>query len=96
MAADGSEEVFLRRGSSASWSPDSKNIVFHASASGVGLPIKPDPGAATEDSDIFVVNVDDVIVGADEATNLTNSPAAIDDDPAWSPDGQTIVAHEPR
>ena len=91
MAADGSEEVFLRRGSSASWSPDSKNVVFHASASGVGLPIKPDPGAATEDSDIFIANVDDVIAGVAGATNLTNNPATIDDDPAWSPDGQTVA-----
>jgi len=91
MAANGSEEMYLRRGSSASWSPDSKNLVFHASASGVDLPIKPDPGAATEDSDIFRLNVDDFIAGAADATNLTNNDATIDDDPAWSPDGQTIV-----
>jgi Tol biopolymer transport system component len=91
MAADGSEEVHLRRGSSASWSPDGKNIVFHASASGAGVPIKPDPGAATEDSDIFMLNVDDSISGAAEATNLTHNSATIDDDPAWSPDGQTIA-----
>src|SRR5262249_27770291 len=47
MNTDGSEQRFLIRGSSATWSPDSKNIAFHASASGLGLPIKTDPGAAT-------------------------------------------------
>lgn len=91
MAANGSEEQHLIRGSSASWSPDGKNLVFHASASGVGLPIKPDPGAATEDSDIFRLNVDDFVAGAEGAANLTNNPATIDDDAAWSPDGQTIA-----
>ena len=91
MEADGSGQVALTRGSSASWSPDSKNVVFHASASGLGLPIKADPGAATEDSDLFVLNVDDFLVGAEGARNLTNNDAAIDDDPDWSPDGQTIV-----
>ncbi len=91
MAADGSEEVYLRRGSSASWSPDGKNVVFHASASGAGVPIKPDPGAATEDSDIFILNVDDFLAGVEDARNLTNNDAAIDDDPDWSPDGQTII-----
>jgi Tol biopolymer transport system component len=91
MAADGTEEAHLTRGSSASWSPDGKNIVFHASASGAGLPIKPDPGAATEDSDIFILNVDDVLAGIEGARNLTNNDSAVDDDPDWSPDGQTIV-----
>ena len=36
MNPDGSEQVHLTRGSSATWSPDSKNIAFHASASGTG------------------------------------------------------------
>jgi Tol biopolymer transport system component len=91
MEADGSEEAHLIRGSSATWSPDSENIAFHASASGTGLPIKPDPGAATSDSDIFVMNVDDSLDGSPEPVNITNSPLAIDDDPDWSPNGQTII-----
>src|SRR2546426_11320059 len=58
MNANGSGQTFVTRGSSATWSPDGKQTAFHASASGTGLPIKPDPGAATTDNDIFVVNVD--------------------------------------
>jgi Tol biopolymer transport system component len=57
----------------------------------VGLPIKGDPGAATFDSDIFVVNVDDALSGAATRRNITNSPDAIDDDADWSPDGQKIA-----
>lgn len=91
MNTDGTEQTWLTRGSSATWSPDSKDIAFHASASGTALPIKPDPGAATFDSDIFVLNVDDVLEHGAGRKNLTNNPAAIDDDPDWSPDGQKIA-----
>ncbi len=86
MNTDGTEQTHLIRGSSATWSPDSKNIAFHASASGAGLPIRPDPGAPTTDSAIFVMNVDD-----GGPTNITNSPGKIDQDPDWSPDGHKIV-----
>jgi WD40-like Beta Propeller Repeat len=51
MNADGTDQTFLARGGSPSWPPDGKYIAFHASASGTALPIKPDPGAATFDSD---------------------------------------------
>ncbi len=110
MNTDGTEQTLLIRGSSATWSPDSKTIAFHASASYyasgglvTGTPIRPDPGSATTDSDIFVVNVDDianaedVLAKTEQATNITNSPDWIDDDPDWStsptsaPGGQTIV-----
>lgn len=98
MNTDGSEQTPLLRGGSASWSPDGKRIAFHRSASGTGLPVKPDPGAATTDSDIFVINLDDFLGGTEEAMNLTNNgPAAVDDDPDWSPAGQQIVytSHAP-
>jgi len=91
MNADGSEQTFLTRGSSATWSPDCKDIAFHASASGTGTPIRTDPGSATTDSDIFVANVDDLLAGSEPPRNLTNSAGMIDDDPDWSPDGQHIV-----
>ena len=91
MNTDGSEQVRLIRGSSATWSPDSRTIAFHASASGTGLPIKPDPGAATSDSDIFVLNVDDGLAGTEAPRNLTNSPEAIEDDADWSPHGQEVL-----
>jgi TolB protein len=91
MDVDGTEEAHLTRGSSGTWSPDSKNVAFHASASGIGQPIKADPGAATSDSDIFVVNVDDLLAGVAQPKNITKNPDAIDDDPDWSPYGQQIV-----
>jgi TolB protein len=91
MNADGSEQTFLTRGSSATWSPDCKEIAFHASASGIGTPTRTDPGSATTDSDIFVANVDDLLAGAAQPTNITNSDGIIDDDADWSPDGHSIV-----
>ncbi len=91
MNTDGTEQTHLIRGSSATWSPDSKYIAFHASASGTGVPIRTDPGSATSDSDIFVMNVDDRLAGVAGAANITNNPLTIDDDPDWSPDGQKIA-----
>ena len=87
MNTDGTEQVSLTRGNGGTWSPDGKRIAFHASASGKGLPINDDPGAAPADSDIFVVNVDDCrkvieATGVDDCRktpgphvkNITNSP----------------------
>ncbi len=91
MNTDGTEQTYLIRGSSATWSPDSKNIAFHASASGTGLPINANPGAPTSDSDIFVANVDDLLAGVAGSQNITNSSDARDDDADWSPDGTKIV-----
>jgi TolB protein len=91
MNTDGTEQTFLTHGSSATWSPDSKNIAFHASASGSGTPLRTDPGSATSDSDIFVANVDDLLAGVEQPRKLTNSPGIIDEDADWSPDGKTIA-----
>jgi TolB protein len=97
MDTDGTEQTLLTRGSSATWSPDSKTIAFHASASYyasgglvTGTPIRTDPGSATTDSDLFVANVDDLADAADplaktqQATNITNTPDQIEDDADWS------------
>jgi Tol biopolymer transport system component len=96
MNTDGSEQTLLARGSSASWSSDNKNIAFHASASGAGCLSRTDPGGAAGDSDIFVANVDDLLAGAEQPRNITNTPDKIDDDPDWSPAAQRIVytAHD--
>lgn len=68
-------------------------IAFHASGSGAGLPINPFPGSATTDSDIFVVNVDDLLENGAAPQNLTsNRVATVDDDPNWSPDGRKIFS----
>ena len=91
MNTDGTGQTWLVRGSSATWSPDGMSIAFHASVSGSGPPANPYPGSATLDSDIFVVNVRDVLEKTSAPRNLTNNPAAIDDDPDWSPDGKTII-----
>ena len=98
MNTDGTEQIKLTRGSSATWSPDSKKIAFHASKSGTGLPIRPDPGAPYPDSDIFVLNVDDCLdnlvdcrakekaaqpgVLPDFLKNVTNNGAATIDEDA--------------
>jgi TolB protein len=97
MDTTGGEQTLLRRASSSgSWSPDSKNIAYHASASGVGCPSRSDPGAAASDSDIFVVNLDDLLADTEQPTNITNTPDKIDDDADWSPTAQRLVytAHD--
>jgi TolB protein len=91
MNTDGSGQTFLTRGSSATWSPDSKLIAFHASASGAGLPTRTDPGAATSDSDIFVANLDDLAAGVEQPVNITDTPGEIEDDADWSPNGTKLV-----
>jgi TolB protein len=96
MDTDGAGQRLLRAGaSSATWSPDSKNIAFHASASGAGCPSRSDPGAAATDSDIFVANVDDLLAGLEQPRNITNTPDLVDDDPDWSPTGRIVyTAHD--
>jgi len=91
MKADGKDLTLLTRGSSATWSPDRKYIAFHRSASGLGLPINPNPGAGTTDSDVFVMKVPDDDDQIERPINITASPLDVEEDPDWSPDGQKIV-----
>jgi Tol biopolymer transport system component len=112
MEADGSNQQFLIRGSSASWSPAlsngqgtpiSRQIVFHASASGTGLPITTQPGAPALDNDLFVLNVDDCLqylslaLGTncrDLATNITKDLEPNDSAPDYN-DGQVSPPNPP-
>ena len=95
MESDGSGQTLLTRGSSATWSPNGKEIAFHASASGSGTPIRPNPGSATTDSDIFVVDVDDLLAGVAAPTNITDSADKVDDDADWSSAGRLVyTAHD--
>ena len=92
MNVNGTGQTHLVRGSSATWSPDGKRIAFHASASGTGQPIiLLRPGAATTDSDIFVLNVDDFLKHRAQPRNITKNPAAVDEDADWSSDGRKIL-----
>ena len=91
MNSDGSNQRHLIRGSSATWSPDGKHIAYHASASGRGTMNRTNPGSATSDSDLFILNVDDFLNGKGKPRNLTNDPTMIDEDADWSPDGKTIA-----
>jgi TolB protein len=85
------EHVHIVRGASASWHPDGRRIAYHASASGEGFPLRPNPGSQTSDSDIFSLSVDEFLAGEEAPVNLTNSAAWVDDDPDYSPDGQKIA-----
>lgn len=98
MNHDGTEQRFLTRGGSPTWSAAGRNgqparmIAFHASGSGAGLPINSFPGSATSDSDIFAVNLDDLLERNVPPKNLTSNRATtVDDDPNWSPDGRKII-----
>ena len=87
--------TFLTRGSSATWSPNGKEIAFHASASGSGTPVRTNPGSATTDSDLFVVDVDDLLAGVATPTDITNSADKVDDDADWSSAGRLVYsAHD--
>jgi TolB protein len=91
MDTNGDNQTFILHGSSATWSPDSKVIAYHASASGTGTPIRGDFGAPATDSDLFTLNLDDWLAGTAVPVNITNTPDVIEDDADWSPDGQTLV-----
>jgi Tol biopolymer transport system component len=97
----------LTRGSSASFDPTGANIVFHRSASDTYgtrisnfnlMGLRNEPGGPTIDSDIFLVNLEDLLEGG-EPVNLTNGLTSTpgvrgvyaSDDADWSPDGKWIA-----
>jgi len=96
-----SKPVYLTRGSSVSWSPDSKQIAFHRSSSGgygERIPGRTEPGGPTRDSDIFVAKLDDLTAKRQKVTNITENFEGLtpgvrssDDDADWSPDGKKIA-----
>ena len=61
MNTDGTEQTFLTRGSSATWSSEASTSRSMPRPRARGFRSRADPGAATTDSDIFVVNVDDFL-----------------------------------
>ena len=93
--------VHLTRGSSASWSPDSKRIAFHRSRSagyGIRIPGRSEPGGPTKDSDIFTAKLDDLLAKRTVLSNITEKfegvtpgTASSEDDADWSPDGKKIA-----
>ena len=98
--ADGTSDSDLNptpvtRGSSATWSPDGMRIAFHRSRSGTygpRIPGRTEPGGPTVDSDIFVVNLDDLLTDGEQPVNLTESLGATSEDDAdWSQDGLKIA-----
>jgi Tol biopolymer transport system component len=81
--ADGSDDVRLTDLGSTSgvdWSPDGSMLAFAG----------PGPENHRQGWDIYVINADGTGL-----TNLTNHPA-VDLDPAWSPDGSTILFRSRR
>src|SRR5262249_16081137 len=111
MEVDGSNQKWLIRGSSANWSPalamnshgapQSRQIVFHASASGtrpLDLPIRSDPGAPSFDSDLFVLNVDDCLQYLQFKTNCrdlaTNITKDLPPEPNLAPKYNPPAIHE--
>jgi Tol biopolymer transport system component len=92
----------LTRGSSATFDPTGKFIAFHRSASGTyGTRIagRPEPGGPTTDSDIFLVNLDDLLEKGQLPVNLTNGLTSTpgvrgpyaSDDADCSPDGKWLA-----
>src|SRR6266516_3348843 len=83
LSPDGTRIVFDSNRLRAEGEPFNTSDLFVMNADGTGRPINFLPGAATTDSDIFVMNLTDFLTRKAQPKNITNNPAAIDDDPDW-------------
>jgi WD40 repeat protein len=75
---DGSGLAQLTQGDGCepSWAPDSRQVAYHS--------------CANNDCDIWTMDVDGVLAGADQPRQITRGPS-FDWRPSWSPDGNTLV-----
>jgi len=90
MNSDGSNQRPLTTSAAweffPTWSPDGAQIAFFAC----------DPQCRPNKQDIYVMDADGAGQGSGNVRRLTNTPAIVDEDPAWSPNGKHILFQSDR